>query len=84
MVVKMSQADKKIMSIQFPSSLLDKMDEIGARLERPRAWLVKQAVTEWLDREEEKDRLTREALADVDMGAVVDHTEVMAWAERLK
>lgn len=30
---------------------------------------------------EDGDRLTREALADVDAGRVVDHQPVQAWAE---
>lgn len=32
---------------------------------------------------EEDERLTREALADVDDGRVVDHEAVLAWAESL-
>ncbi|WP_208636328.1 hypothetical protein [Mesorhizobium helmanticense] len=31
----------------------------------------------------EEERLTREALADVDDGRVVDHEAVLAWAESL-
>ena len=34
-------------------------------------------------KENEKERLTREALADVDVGRVVDHEAVLAWAESL-
>lgn len=37
----------------------------------------------WLDQEEERSRLTREALADVDTGRVIDHQAVQAWAESL-
>ena len=33
--------------------------------------------------DQERDRLTREALADVDDGAVVDHGAVEAWAKSL-
>jgi hypothetical protein len=33
--------------------------------------------------DQERDRLTREALADVDDGAVVDHDAVEAWAKGL-
>lgn len=31
----------------------------------------------------ERSRLTREALADVDAGRVIDHQAVQAWAESL-
>jgi len=37
----------------------------------------------YVDREEERSRLTREALADVDAGRVIDHQAVQAWAADL-
>jgi len=33
--------------------------------------------------EEERSRLTREALTDVDAGRVIDHQAVQAWADSL-
>ena len=44
---------------------------------------LKQALAAWIDQEEERSRLTREALADVDAGRVIDHQAVQAWAESL-
>jgi len=35
----------------------------------------------YVDQEEERSRLTREALADVDAGRVIDHQAVQAWAD---
>jgi predicted transcriptional regulator len=37
----------------------------------------------WIDMEEERKRLTLEALADVDAGRVIDHQAVQAWAGSL-
>lgn len=37
----------------------------------------------WIDQEEELNRLTREALADVDADRVIDHQIVQAWANSL-
>lgn len=34
-------------------------------------------------KQEEQDRLTRDALADVDAGRVIDHLAVQAWAGSL-
>lgn len=42
-----------------------------------------QALTAWVEQEEERSRLTREALADVDAGRVIDHRAVQTWAESL-
>ncbi len=36
-----------------------------------------------IDQEEERNRLTREALADVDANKVVDHQSVEVWAGSL-
>lgn len=56
---------------------------MAARLERSRGWIMKQALSAWIDQEEERCRLTREALADVDAGQVIDHQAVQAWADSL-
>jgi len=39
---------------------------------------MKQALIAWIDQEEERNRLTLEALADVDAGLVIDHQAVQA------
>ncbi|HFH3494641.1 TPA: CopG family ribbon-helix-helix protein, partial [Pseudomonas aeruginosa] len=60
-----------------------RVDDIAERLERSKNWIVKQALTAWLDQEDERSRLTREALVDVDAGCVIDHQAVQAWADSL-
>jgi len=66
-----------------PVDLAERVDELAERLDRSRNWIVKQALSAWLDQEEERSRLTREALAYVDAGRVIDHQAVQAWAESL-
>lgn len=73
----------KVLTTHVPLSLAEKVDQAAARLERSRGWIVKQALTAWIDQEEERRRLTLEALADVDAGHVIDHQAVQAWAESL-
>ncbi len=63
--------------------LAEKIDQMAARLERSRGWIMKQALSAWIDQEEERSRLTQEALADVDTGRVIDQQAVQAWAESL-
>lgn len=79
----MAQAETKVLTAHVPLPLAEKIDQMAARLERSRGWVVKQALTAWVDQEEERSRLTREALADVDTGMVIDHQSVQAWAESL-
>lgn len=79
----MTQAATRVLTAHIPLPLADKVDEMAARLERSRGWIMKQALAAWIAQEEERDRLTHEALADVDAGLVVDHLAVQAWADSL-
>lgn len=76
-------AKTRSVTAHVPVELAERVDEVAERLERSKNWIVKQALSAWLDQEEERSRLTREALADVDAGRVIDHQAVQAWAESL-
>ncbi|MFC5474691.1 CopG family ribbon-helix-helix protein [Paraherbaspirillum soli] len=79
----MADVDTKVLTAHVPLPLAEKVDQLAARLERSRGWVIKQALSAWIDQEEERSRLTREALADVDAGRVIDHQAVQAWADSL-
>ncbi|MGF6254849.1 CopG family ribbon-helix-helix protein [Ensifer sp. LBL] len=75
--------ETKVLTAHIPLPLAEKVDQLAARLERPRGWIIKQALAAWVDQEEERRRLTLEALADVDAGNVIDHQAMQAWADSL-
>ncbi|APB61011.1 MULTISPECIES: CopG family ribbon-helix-helix protein [Pseudomonas] len=81
----MSTAAKptRTVTAHVPVDLAERVDAIAERLERSKNWIVRQALSAWIDQEDERSRLTREALDDVDAGRVVDHQAVQAWAESL-
>jgi predicted transcriptional regulator len=79
----MTQVKTKVLTAHVPLQMAEKVDQMATRLERSRGWIMKQALAAWLDQEEERSRLTREALADVDAGRVIDHQTVQAWADSL-
>jgi len=79
----MSQSDTKVLTAHVPLALAEKVDQMAARLERSRGWIVKQALSSWIAQEEERSRLTREAMDDVDAGRVIDSASVQAWADSL-
>ncbi len=78
-----STSETKVLTAHVPLPLAEKVDQLANRLERSRGWIIKQALAAWVAQEEEQDRLTREALADVEAGRVIDHQAVQAWAESL-
>ncbi|EMY3435310.1 ribbon-helix-helix protein, CopG family [Escherichia coli] len=73
----------KVITAHVPLPMADKVDQMAARLERSRGWIIKQALSAWLAQEEERNRLTLEALGDVTSGQVIDHQAVQAWADSL-
>jgi predicted transcriptional regulator len=77
------QSATKVITAHIPVDLAQKVDLWSQKLDRPRGWIMKQALGAWIDGEEEKARLTREALQDIDSGKTVEHADVVAWAESL-
>jgi predicted transcriptional regulator len=79
----MAQVKTKVLTAHVPLQMAEKVDQMAKRLERSRGWIMKQALSAWIDQEEERRRLTEEALMDVDAGRVIDHKAVHAWADSL-
>ena len=71
------------MTAHVPTELADQVDHFAAKLDRSRAWVIKQALTAWVEQEAERRRLTLEGIDDVKAGRTVDHAEVHAWAQSL-
>ena len=75
--------ETKVITAHIPLPLANKVDQMAARQDRSRGWVVKQALTAWMEQEEERNRLTLEALIDVDTGHVIDQQAVQEWANSL-
>ena len=73
----------RVVTAHIPLDLAEQVDQLAARLDRPKGWIVKQALTSWVALETKRYQLTLEGLADVEAGRVVDHATVEAWAKRL-
>ena len=74
----------RVVTAHIPSELAEEVDQIAARLDRPRGWIVKQALTAWVALEARRHRLTLEALADVDAGRVVEHGAIESWVTSIE
>jgi predicted transcriptional regulator len=75
--------DTRVVTAHLPNDLAEKLDGLAERLDRPKGWIVKEAIASFVALEEKRHRLTLEALADVDAGRILDQAEVELWAERL-
>jgi len=80
----MTTVNTKVLTAHIPLPLADQIEAHANRLERSKGWIIKEALADWIDREEERDRLTQEALLDIDRGLFVSHEEVEDWLKDLK
>jgi predicted transcriptional regulator len=74
----------RVVTAHLPVELAKQLDGLAGRLDRPRGWVVKEAIEAYVGLAEERQRETLEALREVAAGQVVDHAEVEAWATGLK
>lgn len=81
--MKNQSAATRVITAHVPILMAEKVDELANKLERSRGWIMKQALSAWIAQEEERDRLTLEAMADVDSANVVDNQAVQNWASNL-
>ena len=75
--------DTRVVTAHLPADLAEKLDDIAERLDRPKGWIVKDAIALYVALEEKRHRSTLEALADVDAGRTLEHAEVELWANAL-
>ena len=74
----------RVVTTHLPAELARKLDGLAGELDRPRGWLVKEAVEAYVALAEDRRRETQAALDEVAAGRTLDHAEVEAWAAGLK
>ena len=67
----------------IPKELVARVDAMAAFEDRPRGWVVKQALADWVDMAEERQRMLQEAFDDVDAGRLIPHEDMVGWAASL-
>jgi predicted transcriptional regulator len=70
---------KRVVTAHLPVELAEKLDGLADRLDRPRGWLVQEALQAYIGLQEERHRETLAALDEVDAGQVIPHAQVRAW-----
>ena len=56
----------RVVTAHIPIDLAEQVDLLAARLDRPKGWIVRQALTSWVELEAKRHQLTLDGLADVD------------------
>jgi predicted transcriptional regulator len=71
-------------SVRLDNDLQDKLDTTADKLKRTKGWIINEALRQYLEREERKQRMfeeTQEAIADLEASRIISGEEVMQWLE---
>ncbi len=83
MIKSDSNTPTRVVTAHLPSELVGQLDDLAQRIERSKAWVIKEALIAWVELEEKRHRLTLEALSDADAGKVVQHEKIKNWVNSL-
>jgi predicted transcriptional regulator len=76
----MSNTEKTI-SFRADAAKIDALDSLAAAQDRPRSYLINEAITNYIEMHAYQDALVRKGLEEMRKGRVISHDEVV---ERLK
>jgi predicted transcriptional regulator len=76
-------AENRTITAPLPVDMAKKVDAWAEKNGRTRSWLVREAVGQFLAREAQRDVLIKEALVAVDLGQIISHEDMVAWAASL-
>ena len=79
----MARAATKVVTAHLPEDLAERLDDFAEKSDRSRGWVMKEALLSYIEWEEEKDRLTLEALAEAEQVGFIPHEEIVDWARSL-
>lgn len=74
----------RTVTAHIPVELAEAVDAAAARLERPRGWIVKQALQNWVSVQERQHQMTLEGLRDIEEGRVHSSQEIKDWIATLE
>jgi predicted transcriptional regulator len=76
----------KIISVHLEDELAGKLDALAATMKRPEAWIIEQAIINYVDEQSWQVEVVREALQDYRSGkaTLVSHEHVMQEIEELE
>ena len=66
-------------SVRLDAALNDRLVAIAAALDRPKSWVIEQAVADFVSLQEWQLGAIEEGIRDADAGRVVAHEDVVAW-----
>lgn len=68
-------------SVRLDASLNERVTAVARVLDRPKSWVIEQAVQDFVAMQEWQLAAIDEGLRAADAGRVIDHEDVVAWVQ---
>jgi predicted transcriptional regulator len=75
---------EKIISFRAAADTIDTLDSLAAAQDRPRSYLINEAITNYIELHAYQDALVRMGLEEMRKGHVVSHEEVVKRLKRTR
>lgn len=66
-------------SVRLDAELNDRLAAIASVLDRPKSWVIEQAIADFVSLQEWQLAAIEEGIREADAGRVVAHEDVVAW-----
>jgi predicted transcriptional regulator len=76
--------ENKIVTVKLEAGTKEKLQYLSKAKSRSTHWLMKKAIDDYVEKEEQQERLRAETLArweEAESGKVVDHEQVIRWLD---
>lgn len=76
--------ETKVLTAHVPIELAQKVDSLAENSERSRGWIIKRALTEYVERAELRHAMIQEGLDAVERGETLSNAEATNWLKNLR
>lgn len=67
-----------VTTVRFDPDIRERLDMMAEQMDRPRAWIIKEAVAQYLEREAWYLAEVQKGIDDAEAGRVISHEEMAA------
>jgi len=67
-----------VTTVRLEPEMRAQLDKMAEQMDRPRAWIIKEAVAQYLERETWFRAAVQQGMDDAEAGRLIDHDEIAA------
>lgn len=69
---------------QLPDEMANELNQIAESEGRSKSWVIREAIADYLVKQDEIHKMTLEGLADIEAGRVIPHEEIVKKFQQWK